>query len=205
MNFQFMLGEMTVVFDSIPLLNYGNSIKEKDGDQKIIIGTLGMDLLEKAKVLINFTDSKVSFFTSPPDSLKDIPKTAFKFKERRVLMEANIAGESKTLMWDTGASAYNLITSKGNFHRWRNSNEPVDKHESNQLTRKISVYTAPTALKIDIAGNDLKVGTVTYVEGFPWYVKAMFLLSGMEGMVGNNLFIKNTIYLDCEQEQMKIY
>lgn len=196
------LNEMTVHFDSIKNINYGMPIDWNDKEKMIIIGTLGADFLERVKSVLNFKESRISFYQATPEFVKNKDLHDFQFEERRIMIDMAMDGETKTLMWDTGASAYNLITSESNYHTLANKplNEMVE--DSNQKKRKLKVYTATSDKKFMLGDQSLDIKSVTYVDGFPWYIKAMYYFSPMEGMVGNNLFRDKVIYIDPENEKL---
>ena len=195
---------MEVNYDSIKLFNYGRPIDFSDKKQKIIVGTIGTDMLERTKAVIDFQNSKIAFSQHPSEAIKSRALSKFEFKERRILIPLDFEGQSKTFMWDTGSSAYSLITSKDNFNRLRDHALPVLEEDANQKTRKLKVFTAPTQLKLEISDQAIELASVTYVEGFPWYIEMMYQLSGMEGMLGNNAFKDQQIYLDCANEELLI-
>ena len=202
--FTFHIMGMEVNYDSIKLFNYGRPIDFSDKKQKIIIGTIGTDMLERTKAVIDFQNSILAFGQHPSEAIKNRMLSNFEFKERRIMIPTIFQGESRTFMWDTGASAYDLITSEDNFHAWRDSSKELHFEEANQLNRKLKVYTAPASLHMKIGSKALDIASVTYVEGFPWYIKLMFGLSGMEGMIGNNVFKDQQIYLDCANGEFLI-
>lgn len=200
-SFEVELNEMTVHFDSIKNINYGKPINWDDKEKKIIIGTLGADFLERVKSVINFKESKLSFYQTTPDLVNGKDLHDFQFEERRIMIDMALDGETKTLMWDTGASAYNLITSESNYNTLASKplNEQVE--DANQLKRKLKVYTAASDKKFILGDQSLDIKSVTYVDGFPWYIKVMYYFSPMEGMVGNNLFRDKSIYIDPANEK----
>ena len=184
-------------YDSIRNIHYGDTVLWTNANEKIIIGTLGTDMLERVETLIDFKKSKVFFFKQAPDTLRNLKKEKFEFDDRRILFNVTMDGESKKFMWDTGSSAYELITSKSSFYKLALNPEESIIHNQNQLTRELKVYTSRTNKIIGFGSQTFELNSVTYVEGFPWYIEAAFYLTGMEGMIGNNLFRNQAIYIDA--------
>lgn len=196
-DFSVKVGGMDVKFDSILNLDYGKELDFQDTVSLKVIGTLGADFAENVKMILDFKKNEANFFFTTPDSLINHPrKINFEFKERKVLLPAVVDGEEKLLMWDTGASAYDLITSKKNWLDMASNPDRATPHDANQLKRKLKVYTAQSSKKIVLGPSVLDLKTVTYVEGFPWYIELAMQFSGMEGMIGNALFADRVIYLD---------
>lgn len=204
-SFDVQLDKFHLTYDSVKNINFGRPIEWNNKEAKIIIGTLGADFLERTKTILDFRHSTAFFFKEVPDSIRTMEKAKFEFKERRVLIPAVVDGDQKKLMWDTGASSYDLITSKDNFHELAANPKDVIVHETNQLDRKLKVYSAKSNKKMTIGNGELLLNSVTYVEGFPWYIHAAFYFSGMEGMIGNNLFRDKLIYLDAEYEEFLVF
>ena len=200
-NFEFKIKKTIVSYDSIKNIHYGRVYKK---GQKAIIGSIGTDILEHVNTLIDFENSKISFFQNPPDSLLNTPKEHFEFKGRRVLICAKIEGRDKKLMWDTGSSAYELITSKSNFHKLAIDPYQHSVHKSNQMNRELKIHTSRAHKTIQFGNESIALNQVTYVEGFPWYVHTAFYLSGMQGMIGNNLFRNQILFLDVRNRQFAI-
>lgn len=198
---QYSIGGTTFTYDSIANLRYGNMYNR---GQKNIVGTIGTDILEHVGVLIDFNASKISFFKNIPDSIQAIPKNSFEFDQRRIHLPAEIEGQKRKLMWDTGSSAYELITSKDDFNDLAVDPSSFTKHAGNQMDRKLEVFTTPSNKIISFGDVRLKLNNVTYVEGFPWYIHLAFYLSGMEGMVGNNLFRNHALFLDTKNREFAI-
>ena len=204
--FSLELGNLNLKYDSIKNLDFGKSIDWEDTVSKKIIGTIGADFIEKVKAIIDFKNSKAYFSLVTLDSLKNNPlATSFEFKERKILIPSKINGISKKLMWDTGASAYDLITSKDNWEQMALNKESIKPHDANQLKRKLKVYTAKSDAQLSIGDSNLNLNTVTYIEGFPWYVELAMQFSGMEGMIGNNLFKNSKIFIDVKNEDLIIF
>lgn len=203
-NFNLSIGKSIVSFDKIRVANYGVTSKDELHQKKLIIGTIGTDVLEKTQLLLDYKRSVINFITQIPDSLKRFPMSKFSFENRRIYLDAKINGKSISIMWDSGASAFDLITSKSQFQKLKMPNMEIHKSQGNQMGNKLDVFTSKTNQSIEIGGKMIQMNTVTYIEGFPWYVKMMFSLSGMEGMIGNNLFRDDILYLDCASEQFSI-
>lgn len=198
----FQIGEMTASFKQIKVIDFGEKLGPDDSQKKIIIGTIGTDILEKTGVYIDFQNSELEFLDQKPIQLQNYQPIDFEFKERRILIPVKINQEDKQVMWDTGASGFDLITSKDKFQELKIPGSSVKEHKANQLKRPLSIYTAPSHSELIIGSIPIPITQVSYVEGFPWYVHLMFRISGIEGMIGNNLFAKNQLYLDCQKEEL---
>lgn len=199
------IGQMNIEADSLRLVNYGNPIDWSKPKMKVI-GTIGSDLVEKIFTGIDFKHSLLHLLVSPPDSLLNSPLSIpFEFKERRTMINASMNNEMYKFMWDTGASGYDLITSKSNWENMVEDPDSIKPHKANQMSRQLKVYTGPCKESFQLGHNKLAINSISYVEGFPWYIELMFKFSGMEGMIGNGSFRESMLFIDVRNEKIIMF
>lgn len=196
----FNMGSLGLTADSLPAVNFGSFPNEGE-NRKIMAGTIGADILEERKLLIDFKNSKIAFLSEKPTYVSEEQLQEFSFKMRKVLLPGRLNGKDKMLMWDSGASAYQLISSKKTFDAFRTPEAPITTTKGNQLNRPLQVHAAPCKAQIELGTTDLDLEEIVYVEGFSRMVKMLMYLSGMEGMLGNALFKDQIIYLDAQNEK----
>jgi uncharacterized protein YbcI len=106
----FYLGNTKVASDKFRIIDNGESSDKNDSLK--IIGTLGADILEDRKTSINFRENNIVF------NLTDTPVgfgkylTDFTFKKRHIIIPALLKGNKEKFLYDSGTSAYELLTSK---------------------------------------------------------------------------------------------
>ncbi|EAQ42435.1 hypothetical protein [Polaribacter sp. MED152] len=202
--FELFIGKLEANFETIKVANYGQNINDIEQKNNIIIGTLGTDLLERTKLRVDYKNSILNLFIETPNYLSNKEMNSFNFENRRIYIDVEINGNKRTVMWDSGASAFDLITSKSDFKKLKKNNAIIQESEGNQMGRKLKIFTADTESKMTIAGKKIALHNVTYIEGFPWFIKLLFSVSGMEGMIGNNSFRSEILFLDCSSESFTI-
>ncbi|MCY1483633.1 hypothetical protein D3C87_61970 [compost metagenome] len=200
----FELGNMEVSSNRFKMLEYGDSIRWNDSDSPIIIGTLGTDLLEKRITVLDFKDNYCSFSESIPNEHKKHDWSDFEFKKRRILLPAEIENEKIKIVYDSGTSAFELITSKKSWEKYRDSG-PILKGEGNSWGNKLTTYTAKANKKIRIGNTNITLSEVTYIEGTSFLQRMLMKSSGMEGMAGNKIFMGKILLLDCKKQKFTIY
>lgn len=201
----FQLGKMQVGSKRFKALNYGDSIRWNNPNSPIIIGTIGTDLLEKRTTVLDFKTNNCSFFEVMPDSLRRYSLTNFEFKKRRILLPAEIENKKIQIVYDSGTSAFEWITSQKNWENYRDSNAPVLKGEGNSWGNKLTTYTTKASKKIKIGNAAINLSEVTYIEGTSFLQRMLMRSSGMEGMVGNKIFIGKTVVLNCKNQKFTIF
>ena len=202
---QFSLGEIDISSNKFKVLDYGKSI---DWEQKsiVIIGTIGTDLLEKRSITLNFKKNYCSFTNS--ETLNNIGSSKFvpfDFEKRRILFPAKMGDKELRLLYDSGTSGYEMITSREEWEKYRlkDSNTKIEK--VNSWGNTLTITSAPTKEKIEIGNVSLNLSEVTYIEGTSRIQNLLMKLSGMQGMIGNKLFLDQTLIIDCKTERFRIY
>jgi hypothetical protein len=204
-DFIFQVDNLNIKAKTIACINYGETIDWHDTTQARVIGTIGSDLLYRKKAIIDFKNAKVHFFDNMPDSIsKNIALTTLQLKNRWIFIPVKIRNETKIMMWDTGASAFDLITDEATWQHLTITPHKPEPHHANSWGRNIKIFNGKSNEKISIAGKELQLSTVTYTEGFPAWSKLLIKATGMEGMLGNKIFANQAIYLDLENEKFGI-
>ena len=194
------LKRMKISSKTFRLLDYGDRLDLEDPKAANIIGTIGTDLLEKRIIILDFRNRRCSF----TDKVKENGFTPFEFKQRRILIPAKIENENVKVMYDSGASGYQLITSKEIWENYRIPTGKLLSEKVNSWGDTLSAISAPANKQIHFGTTRLRLSEVTYIEGASALNISMMTRSGMQGMVGNKLFLKNRIVLDCKNQVFKI-
>ncbi|MDQ8011657.1 MAG: hypothetical protein REI96_04365 [Flavobacterium nitrogenifigens] len=196
----FTIGKMNISSDNFEVLNYGEKINFDDLKAVNIIGTIGTDLLEKRVTILDFKNNQCSFI----EKIKEDDFTDFEFKKRKILIPSVIENEKLKLLYDSGTSGYELITTKEIWQQYRNKNSKIKTEKGNSWGNTLSVYSASAKKKIQFGKTTLNLSEVTYIEGTSDLQKFLMKRSGMQGMIGNKLFLNHKLILDCKNEKFKL-
>jgi len=196
----FTIGNMKVVSNVFEVLNYGEKVDSDDPKAENIIGTIGTDLLEKRIAILDFKNRKCSFIAK----MQENDFTDFEFKKRKILIPSIIENENLKLLYDSGTSGYELITTKEIWQKYRAKNSVVKTEKGNSWGTVLSVYSASAKKKIQFEKVILDLSEVTYIEGTSNIQKFLMKRSGMQGMIGNKLFLHHKLILDCKNEKFKL-
>lgn len=198
---QFTVGNTEVSSDRFKIISIS---KNNDKDSIKIIGTIGSDLLDQKKTIINFKENYVVFnILKEPKSFSS-SKLDFKFKKRKIIISGILNGKEEEFLYDSGTSAYELLTNKNAWQKLKlpNSKPVVEKAQS--WERILTSYTAKSNQTIKFKNKELILSEVTYVEGISQSQYMLMKFSGMTGMLGNKIFLKNSLYIDCKEEKISI-
>lgn len=196
----FELNDLKVNSQNFRLLDYGKLLNFDDANAENSIGTIGTDLLEKRIVTLDFKYNLCSF----SQIVTEKGLTDFEFKKRRILLPAQLENESLKLLYDSGTSGYELITNKENWDEIRIPNTKIKKEKGNSWGNTLTVISAPANKKIKIGNLQRQLSEVTYITGTSQLQNFLMKQSGMQGMIGNKLFLNHKLILDCKNEKFKI-
>jgi hypothetical protein len=197
----FYIGKTKITSDKFKIYTMGNN----DGASLKIIGTLGADILEDRKTIINFKENYIALNVSKVPTQFQNKLFDFQFKKRKIVFNGLLKAQEEKFLFDTGTSAYELLTNKEVWDNLKLPNSKINIEKSEQSWDNIlTTYTANCKQKIKIANCEIPLNSVTYVEGFSQAQYAMMKFSGMTGMLGNKLFLNNIMYIDCTQNKMAI-
>jgi hypothetical protein len=196
----FSIGKTKITSDKFKIYNHGN-----DNHNLIkIIGTIGADILENRKTIINFKENYIALNLSKVPSQFQTKLFDFKFKKRKIIVKGFLKGQEENFLFDSGTSSYELLTNK---EVWKNLKLPISKiniEKSQSWDKVLTTFTANCNQKIKFDNQEIPLNNVTYVEGFSQAQYSMMKFSGMTGMLGNKLFLNNNLYIDCTQNKMGI-
>lgn len=196
----FKIGNLSVDSKIFEVLNYGQKIDLENPKAENIIGTIGTDLLEKRIVVLDFKNNHFSFL----ENINEADFTRFEFKKRKILIDATIENKDLKLLYDTGTSGYQLITTKEIWQQYRIKNSPVKTEKGNSWGNMLSVFSSSAKKKIQFTNESINLSEVTYIEGTSDLQKFLMKRSGMQGMIGNKLFLNHKLILDCKNEKFKL-
>lgn len=197
----FYIGKTEISSDRFKIFNKG---KNEEKDSIKIIGTIGADVLESRKTLIDFKNNQVVFnMNQTPDKFKN-QMFDFKFKKRRIIINGILKGEERKFLYDSGTSAYEFLTFKEEWQTLKSSNSKIKIEKSRSWNNILTTYTADCKENINFKYNEISVNQITYVEGFSTAQFSMMKFSGMSGMLGNRIFLNNAIFIDCTAGKMAI-
>ncbi len=196
----FAIGKMKVSSNIFEVLDYGEKVNFDDLKTANIIGTIGTDLLEKRITVLDFKNNLCSFV----EKMKENNFADFEFKKRKILIPSIIENQNLKLLYDSGTSGYELVTTKEIWLQYKTKNSAVKTEKGNSWGKTLSVYSASAKKKIQFQELLLDLSEVTYIEGTSDLQKFLMKRSGMQGMIGNKLFLNHKLILDCKNEKFKL-
>ena len=198
----FTLGLSNISSDNFKVLNQEESNTEKDSIK--IIGTLGADILENRRTVLDFKSNTVSFnLKQQPAEFKG-KQFDFDFKKRKIILKGVLKDAEEKFLFDSGTSAFELLVNKEVWQDLKLDSSKIKTEKSQSWENVLTTYTANCKQEIKFNGLDIPLNNVTYVEGFSKTQYLLMKFSGMTGMLGNKIFLNNSIYIDCTSNKIAI-
>lgn len=198
---QFTIGNTEVSSDRFKIISVSQN---NDKDPIQIIGTIGSDLLDQNKTIINFKEDHVVFNLSKEPENVGNTKLDLKFKKRKIIIFGILDGKEEQFLYDSGTSAYELLTNKENWEKLKSANSKPVVEKARSWGRILTSYTSRSNHIIKFRKKELLLSEVTYVEGFSKTQYMLMKFSGMTGMLGNKIFLNSSIYIDCKDDKISI-
>ncbi|WP_375435514.1 hypothetical protein [uncultured Hymenobacter sp.] len=197
-NFRFAIGQGQVQVRTIRVMHRGATQLPADSTAPLVIGTLGSDVLADQALVVDYARRRFSLYSSVPDSLaRRAAYVPMRFDSRRVLLDVGLQGKPKQLLFDSGSSAFALLTNQATWHDMARPAALAHTVPVNSWGKTLTAHTVPTAAAMQVGSLVLPLRTVTYIEGMSWRETLLMRFSGMGGMLGNEPFVEHTVIMDA--------
>ncbi len=198
----FKIGNCEVKSKQFKIIDFGKKLEK---NKLNIIGTIGTDLLENRKTLIDFENNYVIFnLNSEPNYLKK-EIFDFKFKKRKIIIPGVLDGKDEKFLYDSGASAFELLTTKEIWEKSKLKKSKIKIEKGKSWDNILTTYTAETNKNIEFQHTKIPLHEITYVDGYSKSQYYLMKYSGMSGMLGNKIFLQKQLYIDAKNMKMAIH
>ncbi|MDB5203716.1 MAG: hypothetical protein JWQ27_3125 [Ferruginibacter sp.] len=177
----------------------GQAIK-KGKNELNIIGTIGTDLIDNKICIIDYPGRKVTVANEMPTKYSQTATTGFMYANRSMLFPAMIRGKKTILFFDSGSSAYELLTDKKTSLSLSVKDTVHTQAASRSWDRVLTAHSYATADSITIAGTSIPLLHATYIEGASTSQVEQMMKMGIGGMTGNKLFIHSILVVDTKNK-----
>lgn len=196
-NVHLRLGGQPLLARWLRLLPMGSHELPPDEHTPVLIGTLGADLLDGRVVVLDYPRQRLLLCAQVPDSLtRGTSFAPLTFDSRRVLLQARVQGQERHLLFDSGSSAFALLTSKAAWNELRQPGTQATETNVNSWGRQLTAHTAATPAALGLGPATVPLATVTYIKGTTFWQSALMRFSGMGGMLGNAPLTGSVVILD---------
>ncbi|MES2111338.1 MAG: hypothetical protein V4577_21460 [Bacteroidota bacterium] len=169
-----------------------------------IIGTLGEDLIDGRTLVIDYPRRVLTVTDSLPATAPSAQMSSFMLMKGSILLPALLHNKQAILFFDTGSSAFELLTSKSTSDQLAVPNAATESYSVNSWGRMLTANTRPTGDSLTMASLKIPIKKVTYIEGASDSQVQQMLKLGIGGMIGNKLFISAVLVLDTRHKKMAL-
>jgi hypothetical protein len=201
-NIDLQIGAQPVHANTVRVYKTSEPINWDKPEGTEIIGTLGADFIDGHVLVIDYPKRRLAIWPQLPDAL--VANTMFsplKFKERRLLIPATLGDRARDIMFDTGSSAYALLTDQSTWRTLARPGAAPSESSVNSWGKPLKVHTIATDATLDIGTTRFDLREVAYVDGISLMQEWLMRFSGMGGMTGNRLFLARTIVVDTREQR----
>jgi len=168
----------------------------------INIGTIGTDFMDGRITVIDFKKQTILFYKERPKWMKDLTNfQSFAFKGRRLMLPATINQKELKLFYDTGTSAFGLITTKDRFDAYTDKDSREINYDANSWGDAIPIRHKKTSKIMNIGNSNLSLKRISYVDKYANFQKFMTPFTNIGGWLGNKPFTNSTLIFDTKKEE----
>lgn len=196
-----------VDFDSINIgykKDFGDQIPEDSLHSKTPkhIGTIASDMFLDKILIIDYKSNYLAISDFMPTEYDDLPAEKFELTDGIMLLPFCINGKDYKLMFDTGSSPFQLVTTKE--RALDISGSVIVDSLSGPLWwgKEITFYGFEVSKPIEFAGKVLGDSRVHYDKEGLW--NEIYDSFNVWGITGNAYFFNNTIIIDYKNKLFRI-
>ena len=202
---EFTLGGSVISADSIQIMeNYGQSFELTDTTSRIKLGSIGADFLVDRISIIDFENQTIQFLDQKPSWIKSLSFHPFSFEGRRLMLPTTIGDKKLKLFYDSGSSAFGLITSKNRYDASSNPDEKEIRYSANSWGNSLVVIHKETDEEIEIGGENLPLKRISYVDIYANFQRFMIPFTRIGGWLGNKPFTNSVLIIDTRNEEFTV-
>lgn len=202
-NIQFSLGGNKVDITSIQVLeNYGEPIDWQDTTRIIRLGTIGSDFIDGKVTMIDFKNQVIRLYEDRPEWMVSLSGfDSFAYQGRRLMLPVEIGGRKRQLLYDTGCSAFGLITSKNRFKKYSDKDVAEIAYVGNSWGASWPIHHKASSTIMKIGGSDVPLRRISYVDLYGNWQRFMTPFTRIGGFLGNKPFLESTMILDTKKQE----
>ena len=109
------------------------------------------------------------------------------------------------LFFDTGSSAFELITDEATFGLLASTNSVRVQSPVTSWDRTLIAHSITTGDSIEVGLKKIPIKKVTYMEGASTAQVEQMKKIGIGGMTGNKLFLNHQLLLDTKNKKFGVF
>lgn len=202
----FTLGGNHMQMTMIKILpNYGNTFNQNDTLKNIKIGTIGSDFIDDRITAIDFKDQEIHIHKERPDWMETLEEfESFNFAGRRIMLPVTLNNKSYEFLYDSGCSAFGLITTKKRFKKYTDKDTAVIAYGANSWGSSLPIISKLSNQPFTIGNATLSLKRVSYVDMYTAMQPLVTPFTRIGGWLGNQPLNEYTLIFDTKTEEFII-
>ena len=184
--------------------NYGRSFEIGDSLTRIKLGSIGADFLMDKITTIDFKNQKIHISNQRAEWMDTVKFHPFSFQGRRFMLPAEIDGKKLKLFYDSGSSAFGLITSKYRYQKNSDPNEKEIRYSTNSWGKSLDIIHKDSDKIMFISDKKLPLKRISYVGVYENLQRFMTPFTRIGGWLGNKPFTESILVLDTQKEEFVV-
>ncbi|RHJ95357.1 hypothetical protein DW095_02775 [Bacteroides sp. AM07-16] len=207
-----MFNDITLQMGSVKFtgidIGYYNNFGEKISKDSLLsetpkhIGTIASDIFRGKVLVIDYKSGRFAVLDSLPAEYEDLPAEKFELKDGIMILPFHIDNKPCKLMFDTGSSPFQLITSKERALGISNSQIADSLSGPLWWGQEITFYGLEINKPIAFGGKVLKSAKVYYDKEGLW--DGIYNSYNIWGITGNAYFFDNTVIIDYKNKLFRV-
>lgn len=203
--FTFKAGSHTIVATEMVVKQYDTTGISWKKNSIEIIGTIGVDFFDTKTLVLNYAKQKLFIGAAIPAAIAaEVATSDFHYAGKRILLPVQIKGKKTILYFDTGSSAFELLTDKETCTRLAVPGAVATRYAVKSWDNVFMANTLPSRDSITIASQKLPLHHITYMEGVSDAQVKQMMQMGIGGMTGNKLFLNSVVILDTKNKKFAV-
>ncbi|WP_315817499.1 hypothetical protein [Paraflavitalea speifideaquila] len=205
-NYSFKAGPLSLKAAQIAVRSFDSTGIDWTNKKAIhIIGTLGTDLIDNKIAILDYPRQQLIISDTLPASYSKATPTSFMYAMRRILLPAEIKGKKTILYFDSGSSAFELLTNKATCLQLAIDNHQPVQYPVSSWGKSLMANTITTNDSITLAGLATPIRHASWIEGVSETQVSQMMKMGIGGMTGNKLFLHHILVLDTRKKQFMVF
>lgn len=170
-----------------------------------VIGTIGSDLIDQKICEIDFAAMQIRLYEDRPEAMDSLGTfSPFDFKGRKIVLPVTIEGTSENVIYDSGCSAFGLLTSGYYYDQYSDPSEPEVNYNGNRHGDPIPIHHRTCDLVATFGDTELALKRISYVNLYAPVQALVGRFSGFAGFIGvlgNEPLTESTLIFDAKTNE----
>lgn len=185
--------------------NYGHSFDKNDTINRIGIGTIGSDFIVNRITAIDFKNQNIQLYNERPEWIKSLSGfKSFDFSGRRIMLPVTLNNKEYEFLYDTGCSAFGLITIKSRFNKYTDENIKEIFYDAKSWESSLPIRSKTSDQLFSVGNADLKLKRVSYIDMYTAMQPIITPFTRIGGWLGNQPFNESTLIIDTKTKEFTI-